>query len=302
MVLNLYKYRLAVFIIGFILAAAVFWYKIEQKPEPEPAPQLPPEIQSGELLTWSEVDIVFPLYAKASVYDFEKHLQFRVQRRGGNSHADVQPLTAADTAIMKRIYDGQWTWRRRAVIIKLDSGQSIAASMNGMPHGQGAIKNNQFNGHFCIHFYNSKTHTSKKVDLAHQMMIWKAAGALDQQLALLEPARSVEAFFVAMNQGDVNIASHLVSDPKNLPELFNSSLRYIRVNKIEKLAPNSFNVELRVSYKDSPGEFSKQMIIYTVQSPYWKLETKSLTGLWARDSWSEVSPAIDVFSETEDTD
>ena len=36
--------------------------------------------------------------------------------------------------------------------------------MNGMPHGTTTISSNNFDGHFCIHFKNSKTHESDKVD------------------------------------------------------------------------------------------------------------------------------------------
>jgi len=116
----------------------------------------------GEFLTWKEVDGLLPIYAKANIIDFETLWEFRVQRRAGTSHADVQPLSAEDTEIMKNIYGGHWSWRRRAIIVQLDNGRMISASMHGMPHGQGAIKGNNFNGHFCIHFRDSTTHGSHK--------------------------------------------------------------------------------------------------------------------------------------------
>ena len=58
-------------------------------------------------------------------------------------------------------------WHRRAVLVKYN-GHVYAASMNGMPHGTQTITNNGFEGHFCIHFYRSKTHGTKKVDSNHQ--------------------------------------------------------------------------------------------------------------------------------------
>ena len=48
--------------------------------------------------------------------------------------------------------------------------------MNGMPHGTTTISNN-FDGHFCIHFKNSKTHGTDKVDSEHQNCVNKAANA-----------------------------------------------------------------------------------------------------------------------------
>ena len=56
-------------------------------------------------------------------------------------------------------------------------GKRYAASMNCMPHGEGSIKNNNFDGHYCIHFTNSRTHGSNKVDPQHQAAIQKALRA-----------------------------------------------------------------------------------------------------------------------------
>ncbi|MGI6113810.1 MAG: hypothetical protein ACOYEJ_06780 [Mahellales bacterium] len=131
----------------------------------------------GRLLPWNEVKKIFPNMSIAKVVDFRTGLSFMVQRRAGSSHADVQPLTAQDTAIMKEIYGGTWSWNRRAVIVEVN-GYRIAGSMTGMPHGYGKIKDNNFNGHFCIHFLNSTTHTSGNVDKRHLEEILKSAGML----------------------------------------------------------------------------------------------------------------------------
>lgn len=129
----------------------------------------------GDLIPWSEANRIFAMYDRALITDVETGLSFGVQRRGGSKHADSQPLTAEDTDIMKKIYGGQWSWERRAIVVTVD-GRNLAASMNGMPHAAGAIQNNNFDGHFCIHFLNSRTHGSNQVDAAHQAMIQKAAG------------------------------------------------------------------------------------------------------------------------------
>ncbi|HHU63909.1 MAG TPA: hypothetical protein GXZ32_06890 [Clostridiales bacterium] len=131
----------------------------------------------GRLLPWEEVKKIFPNMTIARVVDFRTGLSFTVQRRAGSSHADVQPLTAQDTAVMKEIYGGVWSWDRRAIILEVD-GYRIASSMTGMPHGCGKIKDNNFDGHFCIHFLNSTTHTSGNVDKRHLEEILKAAGKL----------------------------------------------------------------------------------------------------------------------------
>lgn len=129
----------------------------------------------GELMVWEQVREIFPMYAYAQVIDWRTHRSFRIQRRGGTYHADVQTLTRADTMALKEIYHGNWSWDRRSVIL-VAGGRRIAASMNGRPHGHGAIPNNGMDGHFCIHFLGSRIHKSGRVDPAHQLMIMEAAG------------------------------------------------------------------------------------------------------------------------------
>ncbi len=111
-----------------------------------------------------------------TVKDVNTGRTFRVQRRFGTNHLDVEPLTAEDTATMKSIYGGSWSWNRRAILV-LYNGHVYAASMNGMPHGTYGITNNNFDGHFCIHFYNSRTHETDSVDSAHQNCVSRAMNA-----------------------------------------------------------------------------------------------------------------------------
>ncbi len=130
----------------------------------------------GALLVWEEVDKIFPMYATARITDIYSGASFNVQRREGSSHVDAQPLTADDTAIMKKIYGGRWSWERKGIIVEV-RGYRIAASMHGMPHGSGKIDDNNFPGHFCIHFLGSTIH-SGGMDTRHHREILKAAGKL----------------------------------------------------------------------------------------------------------------------------
>ncbi|NLU50275.1 MAG: hypothetical protein GXX09_07690 [Syntrophomonadaceae bacterium] len=129
----------------------------------------------GELIPWSQARSILGMFDIALVTDVNTGKSFWVQRRGGTNHADVQPLTARDSRIMKSIYQGKWSWERRAIIVACRN-RRVAASMNGMPHGAGAIGDNDFDGHFCIHFYGSKTHRGNRVDERHQNMVLEAAG------------------------------------------------------------------------------------------------------------------------------
>lgn len=136
----------------------------------------------GELLPWEEANRLFAEGMVVKIYDLDSGLTFRAKRNSGHNHADADPLTAEDTAIMKDIFGGSWSWSRRAVVVDID-GRLVAASMNGMPHGNKIVRNNDFPGHFCIHFLGSKTHGSSYtktgvpiVDDEHQAMVRKAAG------------------------------------------------------------------------------------------------------------------------------
>jgi len=119
-----------------------------------------------ETLNWNKSPNKIPHHATFQVKDCKTGKVFNVKRWTGANHMDCEPLTASDTKIMKSIY-GHWSWKRRAILVKYN-GHVYAASMNGMPHGTQTIKDNNFDGHFCIHFLNSKTHGSKKVDKEHQ--------------------------------------------------------------------------------------------------------------------------------------
>lgn len=131
-----------------------------------------------EVLDWFEdkVTNVIPKNARFTVKDVKTGKTFEVVRWSGYNHLDAEPRTAEDTATMKSIYGGEWSWSRRAILI-LYNGHVYAASMNGMPHGTTTISSNNFDGHFCIHFRNSKTHESDKVDPDHQAAVTTASKA-----------------------------------------------------------------------------------------------------------------------------
>ena len=108
-----------------------------------------------------------PKGAVFTVKDCKTGKTFQCKRWSGANHLDAEPLTKSDAAVIKKLYGGNWSWKRRPVLVKYN-GRVYAASMNGMPHGTQTITNNGFEGHFCIHFYGSKTHGTKKVDATHQ--------------------------------------------------------------------------------------------------------------------------------------
>lgn len=126
-----------------------------------------------ESLDWfKNGNSAIPRGAVFTVKDVDTGKTFQVRRWAGSSHCDSEPLTSTDTATMKAIYGGSWSWTRRAILVSYN-GHVYAASMNGMPHGT-STRDNNFNGHFCIHFTGSKTHGTDRVDEDHQAAVQKA--------------------------------------------------------------------------------------------------------------------------------
>jgi len=176
---------------GQVIRIPVF--HIPVKPTPGP--------QFGELLDWwTEAQYVMKFNVPFTIIDFETGTRFQAIRTFGANHADCEPLTARDTAIMLSLWDKYHTsyWTERAVLIEIE-GRRLAASMSAMLHagldahpaginvhnrsggyGYGinldAIKGNNADGHFDIHFTNSTRHSDGTVSPRHQANIRRAAG------------------------------------------------------------------------------------------------------------------------------
>ncbi|GAE37002.1 hypothetical protein [Halalkalibacter akibai] len=194
----------------------------------------------GTLKPWKEVNELLPRYASFTILDLETGLRFQAQRRAGKNHADVQPLTRADTAIMKKIYDGKWSWKRRAVLV-FHEDTAIAASMHGMPHGGGALANN-FPGHFCIHYKDSLTHSTRNLDLSHQIMVNKAGGKLAPFVQQLSAPQVVETFMIALNQQDLDLLQLVHNENPEQSKVLIENVESIRL--VKKNNPASLDGDL----------------------------------------------------------
>lgn len=111
--------------------------------------------------------------AKFTITDVKTGLSFRARRFGGWYHADSEPITANDTATMKKIAGGKWSWDRRAIWVTY-GGKTVAASMHCMPHMADPTKSNNFDGHFCVHLLGSKVHENSKECPRHQACVQAA--------------------------------------------------------------------------------------------------------------------------------
>ena len=117
-----------------------------------------------------------PQWASFTIKDISTGKTFKARRWSGYNHLDAEPLSEDDAKTMKEISGGSFSWARRAVLVKYN-GHVYAASINTMPHGSDTIPGNNFEGHFCVHFYKSKTHETNKVDATHQNAVARAMKA-----------------------------------------------------------------------------------------------------------------------------
>ncbi len=170
-----------------------------QPQKTQPAAPAQPQPSGGgkaELLSWfGGAEKVFSIGSVAKVIDVDTGLSFSVKRTYGYNHADVETASLEDTQMLKKIAGG-FNWTRRAVIVEVN-GRRLAASIAPMPHagldskpanvtvsgrsgeyGTGdnldTVKGNGMDGHFDMHFYNSRTHGTNSVDANHQAMVQKA--------------------------------------------------------------------------------------------------------------------------------
>lgn len=171
--------------------------KTAAKPTPTPKPAPASAGKAAALDWWSEAQYVFPRGAVAKVTDVYTGKSFNLKRTYGTNHADCEAVTSKDSEIIKSIWGG-WSWVRRPVVVVVN-GKRIAASMTAMPHagldkypalqtvdnrsggyGTGTnldeVKGNGMDGHIDVHFLNSRTHGTNKVEPQHQAAIQKAIG------------------------------------------------------------------------------------------------------------------------------
>ena len=142
-----------------------------------PSPPLQPgEVGRVELLHWDYARHYMTIGVAATIIDVRTGLTWQVASFSNGRHADVETLTAEDTAIMLQAFGGRWDWQPRPVVVVIN-GRSIAASINGMPHAQQTRTGNNMNGHVCLHFYGSTTHNTNRA--THHSTIVAAQTAFD---------------------------------------------------------------------------------------------------------------------------
>ena len=132
------------------------------------------EVGTVELLHWDVARYYMTIGVAATIIDVRTGLSWQVASFSNGRHADVETLTAEDTAIMLQAFGGRWNWDPRPVVVVIN-GRSIAASINGMPHAQQTRSGNNMNGHVCLHFLGSRTNNGNRThERDHQNAVQEA--------------------------------------------------------------------------------------------------------------------------------
>ena len=101
---------------------------------------------------YTEVRSKVRQFPNATIYDFTTGISWKVNMFSFGAHADAEPITAQDTADMIRAFGGKNTWTPKAVWVVLSDGTVYIASTHDMEHDTYHIRDNNFDGHVCIHF------------------------------------------------------------------------------------------------------------------------------------------------------
>lgn len=114
-----------------------------------------------KLLKWyTEVKPALGMGGRMTVYHPGSGISFKLKVYSLGHHADSEPVSAEDTALMNRAL-GPASWNVRAVYIQLPGGSWTLASMHNYPHLSGSVKDNGFDGHLCVHFLRDMDEVTK---------------------------------------------------------------------------------------------------------------------------------------------
>lgn len=106
-----------------------------------------------ELMQWyADIKAYLQRNPYFTVYEPVSGKQWNMKLFSAGHHADSEPVTAQDSATMYEVWGSKWVWDEKPVYVRLANGTWVLASMPNMPHLSGSIKDNNFDGHTCVHF------------------------------------------------------------------------------------------------------------------------------------------------------
>ena len=111
-----------------------------------------PSASKVQYANWyDKVKAVCRSYPYATIYDYNSGISWQIHIFSIGAHADYEPVTANDTAKMLKVFGGT-TWNPRPVWVIFSNGSIYMASTHSMPHDVQHNRDNNFEGHSCLHF------------------------------------------------------------------------------------------------------------------------------------------------------
>lgn len=121
-----------------------------------------PASDSVQLLHWfNDIKPVLSNGQHLLVFDPSTGLSWTLRILSRGRHCDAEPLTAKDTRTMVKAFGGVNTWNQKPVYVQLPDGTWTLGSTHDMPHQSGSVKDNDFNGHLCVHFLRDMDEAKK---------------------------------------------------------------------------------------------------------------------------------------------
>ena len=144
-------------------------YEINNYHETElsPADDIAPKILD---LDFENISVLLP--SEFEIIEPETETSAVVKLVSSKNHADIEPIDEANAKILFEICGQNWSWKRIPVLVKLNENAYLPASLACYPHGFSTT--NLINGHLCLHFKNSKTNGTNRMDEKHQENVEKA--------------------------------------------------------------------------------------------------------------------------------
>ena len=137
----------------------------------------------AEKIDWvtGGIDELWKRGSNYKIYDVKTGIVWWAHRWAGGNHADIEPLTAADTARLCKIYGTSTAkeiadrdlYERRPCLVTIGT-RTFACSLYGVPHNYpkgDTIPDNNYDGQACLHFTNSRTSDTNRIDSGHQAAI-----------------------------------------------------------------------------------------------------------------------------------
>lgn len=151
-------------------------------------------LNKSEIVTWDKFDKIMSIGSRFIVVDYYTGSYFVCERHMGGLHADIETIDKEATKSLRSIYKDRENWKHRPVLVIMEDGKVYAASSFVLDHagrddkpflkvvddrsrgyGRGEnydkIKNNDLNGHICLHVRGCKNHFDGKESPKHQKNI-----------------------------------------------------------------------------------------------------------------------------------